>query len=67
MDSKPHTSSPKAAKPVAVGEDLSRASEDELRERITVLGAEITRTRGVLSERSNIRSPADALFKNDNS
>ncbi|MEP0453451.1 MAG: DUF1192 domain-containing protein [Roseibium sp.] len=50
-----------------MGEDLSRASEDELRERITVLEAEITRTRGVLSERSNIRSAADALFKNDNS
>ncbi|MBS8260980.1 DUF1192 domain-containing protein [Roseibium polysiphoniae] len=67
MDEKYQARPSRAARPVVVGEDLSRTSEDELRERITLLEAEITRTRGVLSERGNIRSAADALFKSENS
>jgi uncharacterized small protein (DUF1192 family) len=48
---------------ITVGEDLSRLSEDELRDRIEALNAEINRTRATLEQRSTIRSDADAFFQ----
>ncbi|HEY4545739.1 MAG TPA: DUF1192 domain-containing protein [Pedomonas sp.] len=44
-------------------EDLDRLSLDELKQRISVLEAEIDRTRAKLDSASTFRSAADALFK----
>ena len=56
---------PKKQEPnlVTVGEDLSRMSEDELRERIEALTQEVNRTREALEQRSTIRNAADAFFQ----
>ncbi|WP_428522544.1 DUF1192 domain-containing protein [Roseibium sp.] len=56
---------PKKQEPnvVTVGEDLSRLSEDELRDRIEALTAEVNRTREALEQRSTIRNAADAFFQ----
>jgi uncharacterized small protein (DUF1192 family) len=56
---------PKKQEPnvVTVGEDLSRLSEDELRDRIEALTREVNRTREALEQRSTIRNAADALFQ----
>jgi len=48
---------------VSVGEDLSRLSEDELKERIEALTGEINRTQKELEQRSTIRNAADSLFQ----
>jgi len=44
-------------------QDLDPLSIDELKQRITVLEAEIARTRAKLDAASSFRSAADALFK----
>jgi len=44
-------------------QDLDPLSLDELKQRITVLEAEIHRTRAKLEAASSFRSAADALFK----
>ncbi|QDG75713.1 DUF1192 domain-containing protein [Labrenzia sp. PHM005] len=49
--------------PITVGEDLTRLSEDELRDRIEALSEEINRTKNTLEQRSNIRDAADAFFQ----
>ncbi|CTQ72391.1 DUF1192 domain-containing protein [Roseibium alexandrii] len=56
---------PKKQEPnvVTVGEDLSRLSEDELRDRIEALTREVNRTREALEQRSTIRNAADAFFQ----
>jgi uncharacterized small protein (DUF1192 family) len=56
---------PKKQEPnvVTVGEDLSRLSEDELRDRIGALTAEVNRTREALEQRRTIRNAADAFFQ----
>jgi len=48
---------------ITVGQDLSRLSENELRERIEALDEEINRTRRALEQRSTIRNAADAVFQ----
>jgi len=48
---------------VVVGEDLANLSEEDLAERVKALKAEITRVELTMSERSKVRSAADALFK----
>ena len=56
---------PKKHKPdtIVVGEDLSRLSEDELKERIVALTEEVNRTKQTLEQRGNIRNEADAFFR----
>jgi uncharacterized small protein (DUF1192 family) len=56
---------PKKQEPnvVTVGEDLSRLSEDELRDRIEALTREVNRTREALEQRSTIRNAADSFFQ----
>lgn len=49
--------------PITVGDDLSRLSETELRERIEALAQEINRTQETLEQRSTIRNEADAFFQ----
>ena len=51
------------AGPVAIGQDLSRLSEEELSERIEALTEEINRTQKELEQRSTIRDAADAFFQ----
>lgn len=48
---------------VAVGDDLSRLSENELAERIDALENEINRTRAELEQRSTIRDDANSIFR----
>lgn len=48
---------------ITVGEDLSSQSEEELRERIEALTAEINRTQKELEQRGTIRNAADAFFQ----
>lgn len=48
---------------VTVGEDLSRLSEEELKERIEALAGEINRTQKELEQRGTIRNAADSLFQ----
>jgi uncharacterized small protein (DUF1192 family) len=48
---------------VSVGQDLSRLSEEELKERIEALSAEINRTQKELEQRGTIRDAADSLFQ----
>lgn len=48
---------------ITVGEDLTRLSEDELRDRIEALSEEINRTKKTLEQRSTIRNAADAFFQ----
>jgi len=47
----------------AVGEDLSRLSEDELAERIIVLRGEIARIEEVLAGKKASRSAAASFFR----
>ncbi len=56
---------PKKQEPnvVTVGEDLSRLSEDELRDRIEALAEEVNRTKEALEQRGTIRNAADAFFQ----
>ena len=46
-----------------IGEDLSRLSFDELRERINVLSNEIDRIKQVLESKKGSHADAEALFK----
>jgi len=48
---------------IAVGQDLSRLSEEELAERIEALTAEINRTQKELEQRSTIRDAANSFFQ----
>lgn len=46
-----------------IGQDLSRVSVEELRERVSLLKAEIERVEGEISSKSAQREAADMLFK----
>lgn len=48
---------------IPLGGDLSRLSEDELKERIGALTAEITRVEAALASRGGVRAAADAMFR----
>lgn len=50
------------AKDFAVGEDLDAISVDELKARINVLEAEITRLKQAIEAKQGQRQAADALF-----
>ncbi len=50
------------AKDFAVGEDLDAISVDELKARINVLEAEITRLKQAIDAKQDQRQAADALF-----
>ncbi|WP_417687068.1 DUF1192 family protein [Roseibium sp.] len=63
LDDEFKPSANKASGAITVGEDLTAHSEQDLADRIAALEAEILRTRETLSQRANIRSAADALFK----
>ncbi|MBA5777289.1 DUF1192 domain-containing protein [Stappia sp. F7233] len=52
-----------AAAPVAIGDDLSRLSVDELSERLVLLAQEIERVTKERDGRSSVRAAADALFR----
>ncbi|WP_298819874.1 DUF1192 domain-containing protein [uncultured Roseibium sp.] len=49
--------------PIAVGEDLSRHSENDLNERIEALREEINRTQKELEQRGTIRDAANSIFQ----
>ncbi|MDR4307140.1 DUF1192 domain-containing protein [Chelatococcus sambhunathii] len=46
-----------------IGQDLSRVSVEELRERVSLLKAEIERVEAEISSKSAQRQAADMLFK----
>lgn len=48
---------------IAVGDDLTNASVEDLKARIEALRAEIVRTEAELTTKSARKSAADALFK----
>ncbi len=47
----------------AIGEDLSRLSEDELTERVEILRAEIARIEAALAQKRASRASAATFFK----
>jgi uncharacterized small protein (DUF1192 family) len=54
----------KAVADYSVGEDLSALSIEELHERITAYESEITRLRQMIDEKQQVKSDADAFFRN---
>lgn len=48
---------------IPLGGDLSRLSEDELKERIRTLTVEIARVEAALASRGGVRAAADAMFR----
>ena len=48
---------------IVVGEDLSRLSVDEIRERINLLQSEIGRLEADMANKVSSKSAADAVFK----
>ncbi|MCA1298244.1 DUF1192 domain-containing protein [Stappia indica] len=51
------------ASEIPLGGDLSRLSEDELKERIRALTGEIARVEAALASRGGVRAAADAMFR----